>query len=184
MPFLGGEALAVGGRQRATARNRPPKGIILVGGTDSVVGVQQAGHIPSPIRVVEGVGVGDAVDPAVGGAAEQSAYPAGSLPPAAQVQAPGVGHLGRVRDVAFLHHSHAVLQVHRRTGQRPASRHPRVLPVYRLLCFSLTASSRVHLFGREPSNLTGGTSTHEHTHFTCARLALSEDWVTACPYLP
>jgi hypothetical protein len=37
------------------------------------------------------------------------------------------------------------------------------------LRFGLTASSRTERFGREPSNSTGGTSTHEDSSFTGAR---------------
>ena len=36
------------------------------------------------------------------------------------------------------------------------------------LWFSLTASSRTERFGREPSNSTGGTCTHEDASFTGA----------------
>ncbi len=36
--------------------------------------------------------------------------------------------------------------------------------------FGFTASSRIPRFGREPSHSTGGTFTHEATHFTSARI--------------
>src|SRR5215207_5563375 len=38
------------------------------------------------------------------------------------------------------------------------------------LWFGFTASSRISRFGREPSNSTGGTLTHEVTNFTSARI--------------